>query len=297
MRIKEINGEKCIKCEECVKDCPAGLFISPPTPAGEKKKILYEDPNDRCIRCGHCVSICPVDAIIYEGVEETLEFEEAKNPSSLISYDKLMKVLRSRRSIRRYKEDPVPKEDIKKVLNAIRYAPSARNAQLWRFLVITNPEEIEIIRNAVIKMMKLLESITKKAKIIKYFVPKRIRDIIEDPATLAGLNKFFEHVDKGEDPVFYGAPVVIITYTPEYGDMSGNDVGIALTYGMLAAQSLGLGSCWIGYAQEALSRSKKIRKHFKISKRMNVKGVLILGIPSVKYYRVPPREKLKVRWI
>ena len=51
-----------------------------------------------------------------------------------------MDVVRKRRSIRRYKPDPVPEEEIKYILEAARLAPSWANTQCWHFIVVTDPE-------------------------------------------------------------------------------------------------------------------------------------------------------------
>ncbi|MHA1743437.1 MAG: nitroreductase family protein, partial [Candidatus Heimdallarchaeota archaeon] len=98
--------------------------------------------------------------------------------------------------------------------------------------------------------------------------------------------------------IFFNAPCVILHYSRDYPNgLADNDAGIALTYGMLAAQSLGLGSCWIGFAQIRLQKKRKLQKHFAIPKGYKVRGVLILGYPAVRYLRAPPRRPLRVRWI
>ncbi len=207
-----------------------------------------------------------------------------------------MKVLRSRRSIRRFEQKSVPKEDIEAVLEAMRYAPSASNAQSWEYIVLTDSKMINDLITRAINIMRLARKALKVSKLIKPFLPKNLKDQVNNPGVKRSLDKNIKSYEKGDDPIFYGAPVVIIIYAPEYGSMSGPDAGIALTYGMLAAQSRGLGTCWIGIAQEALRRSKKNRKVYNIPKSMNVNGVLIMGYPEIKYRKVPPREPLKVRW-
>ncbi len=296
MKILGIDDEKCIKCLECVKDCPMNLYTKPETKTGENRRVFFGDPLNSCNECGHCISLCPTGAIRFESGESTFEFEEAHNPSAIVDFDTLLKVLRSRRSIRQYKKQAVPKEEIEAVLNAIRYAPSASNAQSWEFIVLTDPEKIETLRKSVVNMMLLMQKLLRFVKVLKPLIPKGVRKKALDPSTKSMLEDFLASVKKGEDPIFYNAPVVIITYAPEYGAMAGNDAGIAFTYGMLAAQARGLGTCWIGFAQEALHRFKKNRQWLEIPKHKNVNGVLILGYPSVKFRRVPPRHPAKVRW-
>jgi len=56
--------------------------------------------------------------------------------------------IKARRSIRAYKPDPVPEEVLKRVLEAARLAPSARNRQEWRFLVVTDGDRIARLAEA-----------------------------------------------------------------------------------------------------------------------------------------------------
>lgn len=296
MKIKGIDDEACIKCLECVKECPSSLFYKPETKIGEKRRVIFEDPQDGCIECGHCIAICPTNAILYEAPEEAVEFENVSSPDEIINYDGLIKVLRARRSIRRYKDKEVPKEDIDKVLQAMRYAPSASNAQSWEYVILTDKKKIDEVRKAVIKTMKLLRKIVKYQKFLKYFVPKHLKEYITDPQTRVSVEDFFKELDEGKDPVFYEAPTLIITHAPERGSMAGNDAGIALIHGMFAAQSLKLGTCWIGYAQEALNRHEDVKESLDIPEEHKVNGVLILGFPSIEFKRVPPREPLNIKW-
>ncbi|MFO7795038.1 MAG: nitroreductase family protein [Promethearchaeati archaeon] len=297
MKIEGIDNVKCIKCLECVKDCPSGLFIKPPTKIGEKRKVIFKDPDNGCIECGHCIAICPTNAIIYKAEDKSLEFDEAKTPEKILDYESLMKFIRVRRSVRRFEQKDVPKEEIQKVLKAMRYAPSARNDRSWQYIVLKDHEKIDQIRQAVIKMLGLLNKLVKHKRIIKYFLPKSIKHMVTEKRTEVSLNDFFDRIEKGEDPVFYEAPVVIISYAPELGSLAPNDAGIALTHGMLAAQSIGLGTCWIGYAQEALNRYDELKEVLEISDNMNINGLFILGYPDLKYYRAPPRAPLEVSWI
>jgi nitroreductase len=179
----------------------------------------------------------------------------------------------------------------------MRYAPSAQNARSWKYIILQDKEKIDKIRQAVIKMIKLLKKLVDHKKVLKYFMPKSIREVITNPNEDIALEDFLERIDKGEDPVFYNAPVLIITYASELNRFADNDAGIALTHGILAAQSRGLGTCWIGYAQEAINRYKDLKKLLKIPKEMNINGVLILGHPDVEYHRIPPRETLDVKWL
>ena len=54
--------------------------------------------------------------------------------------DELLELMKTRRSMRRFKPDPIPDEYIEKMLEAARWSPSGANAQPWEFIIIKEPE-------------------------------------------------------------------------------------------------------------------------------------------------------------
>ncbi|MBD3230791.1 MAG: 4Fe-4S dicluster domain-containing protein [Candidatus Lokiarchaeota archaeon] len=299
MKIIEVDKSKCVRCEECLKECPLDLFSKSDSGSQNGPIISFKDEYNACIKCGHCLAICPTDAVIAEGLKDLdgcWEFEEAKKPSNLIDYMNFLKFIRARRSIRRFQDKIVPKEKIEKVLEAIRYAPSARNAQNWHFTIIKDKDKIKFFKNQVMRLFYLLKKILKFKFILKFFVSGYQKKMLTDPKTKYSINELIKDHENGVDRIFYDAPcVIVIDYTKN--DIAGNDCGIALTHGIYAAQALGLGTCWIGYAQEAIKRFKKLKKFLEIPKNRKCYGVLILGYPNMEFLRAPPREKLEVDWL
>jgi nitroreductase len=68
-------------------------------------------------------------------------------------YDSLMKIIKGRRSIRRFKSDAIPKEKIKMLIEAARWAPSAGNSQPWEFLIITDKAIINNLKTVMTGVM------------------------------------------------------------------------------------------------------------------------------------------------
>ena len=98
-------------------------------------------------------------------------------------------------------------------------------------------------------------------------------------------------VDIGKDPIFFSAPAVIFMSTPYDTFVSGNNAGVILSYGMLAAHTLGLATCWIGFAQIACAANPELKK--KVGFKGNLWGAMVLGYPDVKYHRAPPRKAIR----
>lgn len=123
----------------------------------------------------------------------------------------------SRRSIRTYREDPIPAETRDLILKAGQYAPSARNIQPWHFTVIECPELIARITGEV-----------------------RAATIRQD------VKKYLELVKSPRYRVSFGAPMfVIVSADPASTNCAAEDCALALGNMFLAAHSLGVGSCWI----------------------------------------------------
>jgi nitroreductase len=157
----------------------------------------------------------------------------------------------------------------------MRYAPSASNARSWRYLILSDPDKMKRISEEVIKTNYLYMGFQSGEQALQYFESIRW------------------------EPIFYNAPHVIILYyrtieknTTMLG-LRANDAGIALTYGMLAAESLGLGTCWIGMVQGAVAQNKEILKILGI--KGFVLGAFTLGFPAVKYRRTVPRGRLRIK--
>ncbi|MHA1198310.1 MAG: nitroreductase family protein [Candidatus Heimdallarchaeaceae archaeon] len=295
LKIQSIDSEKCINCEKCIPSCSVKLF-SVIREDNMEKKIQFEDPLKFCFRCGHCIAVCPTEAINYEGAEPTFNFKEAKAPSNIINYEDLMKFMRARRSIRVYKDKPLSEELVEKILESMRYSLSASNRQNRRYLVLTNPEDIKYLSNKVSGLMVKAKRLLVFKYLIVPFTSGLLRKRLLSPKLKISINRFFEDKKQGKDQIFFNAPCVIILHAPPYSKMTASDSAIAITHGMLAAQSLGLGTCWIGFAQEYLWRFKKTRKELGIPKKNNVYGVFIVGHPDISFERAPPRRKAKVEW-
>ena len=258
MPITGIDYTKCSQCKQCVNECPTNNYSLDE----EKEKVLFNPKS--CILCGHCIDICPENAILHENMKGSVI--EYKDTSTINSQETLFNVIISKRSIRKYKNKEVPKDILDKVIDSMRYAPTAMNLRSLKCLLISGDQKIREITENIIDTMES----DKEKEIYR----KRIED--------------------GMNPFFYNAPHILLLHSK--GGWGEIDATIAITYAMLFAETLGLGSCWIGGIQKYLSE-KKERAEKALGITDNICGIMILGYPAVKFHRSPPRSPLKVKSI
>ncbi len=267
MGIIGIDHEICTKCKECIKECPSMLFS-----IGEGGEIIYEDLEGACIKCGHCVAVCPVDAVKYEKMGDSFEFKGIQHPEKLISYDEIYKSLTSLRSVRRYKPQKVPQELLTKVTDIMQYAPTGANMRSENITIISNKEQMKKLSIAVINALS--------------------KDKRWGPLYKEEFEVMSEHY---EAPAFYDAPHVIVVYTSMPMVINHFNIGNIITYGRIAAQALGLGTCYIGWTQMAMMIDPKVKSLAKA--RGNVLCAFTIGYPDVKYQRIPPRSSKRIKTI
>ena len=265
MSIVGIDHEKCSRCKSCITDCTRGLFAEDPS----GKIIRLADEMHRCNFCGKCVAICKENAILWEGnwEDDVESYPGVKNYEENVSYESLMQLLKAKRSVRQYKPKKVPQELLKKVFEAMRYASSADNRRAWKFSVVSDPSLIKKLSQESIKI---------------------VYPYMGFPSAEAAL-KYSEKL--GKDPIFHNAPALIFHTVGKNASMPPVDAGIVLTYGQLAAHTLGLATCWIGMAH-GLGMNKEMMK--LIGLEGPIQGVLTIGYPAVKYHHTPPRAPLEV---
>lgn len=138
----------------------------------------------------------------------------------------VLKTIYNRRAIRKYKNKPVDRAIIEQLIDAGRTAPSAMNKQPWRFYIVTKQEDISLYSGAIIDAA------------LKSLPNAGVHDLSH------GVEFF-----RTADPVFHGAPVVIFITAAKGNEWAPIDIGMCAQTILLAAKSLGLDSCPIGFGK------------------------------------------------
>lgn len=280
MRISGIDAQLCSRCGECVQECPALLF------EGSAGAVPSFDPErGRCIECGHCIAVCPTDAVRWDGSSDAA-VARARDSST---FGELCFLLASRRSVRRYRDEPVAPREVEAILDAIRYAPSASNRRCWELIVITDRAVIRWLSAETIRLFRFARRVLTWGRFTPFLLSSGLRERAGDRRTINSIDRLVHDWREGRDRILFDAPCVVVLHVPEYGHQSGLDAGIAVTHAMLAAHARGLGTCWIGFVIELLLRRPRLARSLGIPKGRTAWGVFTLGYPAVRYHRAAPR--------
>ncbi len=197
----------------------------------------------------------------------------------------------NRKSIRKFKDQSVPKEDLLEMIKAATYAPSGTNSQNWHFVVVSDKSKIEAMALAVEKM---------NAEYLTY---------TDDETLKAKFEKFIYF-----QTLFKNAPVVILVFGSDYKPTAMKllkdkqpthkethdllwhapgiqNLGAATENLLLAAANMGYGGCWMTapiFASQAISDAIGFHKEgFKLALMTPI------GVPSEDNHPQPGRKSVE----
>lgn len=250
MNIVNINKELCTGCGLCASDCPA-MSIK----VTDGKATM----GSSCIECGHCYAICPAGAISMNGYDTSNCGEMASMQE--LDTDTLIQAMKSRRTIRQFKDMPIEQEKLDKILEAGRYCPTGGNSQKICYTILGSQQDA--IEKECVKMFR---AGVKAGSAFSSFLKNKVID-----------DNFF----------FKKAPVVIVV-----SGTNSVDPSLASSYMELVAESMGIGVLYSGFFQMCATLNPKIKSMLKLPKGHKVVTCMVMGYPAVKYQRIVPRKPL-----
>jgi nitroreductase/NAD-dependent dihydropyrimidine dehydrogenase PreA subunit len=268
-----VDEERCIRCGECVLDCPMGVIAMDDLP-----RIVNEEA---CIRCQHCLAVCPTGAVSILGRDPGASLSLA---GSLPAADSLAALIKGRRSVRRYEDRDLDPGLIDELLEISCHAPTGVNAASVLFTVVKERAVLHRLRD---DLLARLTAVKEKGLL---------------PGGLAGtylgmvVNVWQE---QGRDVLFRGAPHLLITSAPAAAPCPAQDTIIALTTFQLMAQARGLGTVWDGICMMALAACPEVVGKLGIPADHILGYAMAFGEPAVEYHRTVQRGPALVnvvRW-
>jgi nitroreductase len=208
-----------------------------------------------------------------------------------------------RRSIRRYRKAQVPEHLVRRVLEAGRYAPSQGNCQPWKFVVVRDAALIAQMETFCVARCRALSNRIDYARLEKgtlAYAGTRLlakafawmQPNMMHPVPVAAMGAIAD----GRFMVFHRAPTVILLLMDKRGIGTPEiDIGICGQNIVLAAQSFGLGTCWIGFSK-FLNEGAEWRERFGAEEPWEIVEAITLGWPVGDPTRPVARETHEIAW-
>jgi nitroreductase/NAD-dependent dihydropyrimidine dehydrogenase PreA subunit len=270
MALLQVDKDTCSQCGTCAAVCPGGIILF----RENRYPRMLPGTDEYCLRCGHCVAACPTGSLIHRDIplEQCLPIDKENR----VSPEQCEQLIRGRRSVRVYQDKAVPREEIARIIDAARYAPTGHNSQNVRWLVIDDKAKLQRIEEIGADWMR--DSIKRHPQMAEMF---------------EGVLK---RMESGHPDFIRGAPALVAAYAEKNNPMAIIDGTIALSYFDLLANSMGLGCCWAGFFMMASANFPPLIEAIALPEGHQVYGSLMVGYPKYQYQRVPMRNPADIIW-
>jgi alkylation response protein AidB-like acyl-CoA dehydrogenase/nitroreductase/NAD-dependent dihydropyrimidine dehydrogenase PreA subunit len=320
MGVMKADAEKCTQCGLCLENCPfrAWELDEAEVPQMKAEYECFSCYNCMVVcptgafSCYNCMVVCPTGAISIDQsyyVEDGSFYETQGGPLPAKMPDEpkdaegnadewtvVERTIMERRSVRNFKPDPVPEHLLRRVLEAGRFAPSSGNCQPWKFIVVTNKALIDEMNESIFNIVSMLYGAYTNDAMVKGLIPvyqQSLQSGLFDPRIMLGG---CGSIARKNGPVFLGAPVVILVACDDRS-IGGPQIqaGICGQNMNLAAMSLGLGFCWIGFSQ-VIEMVPELKEKLGLQDPWKINTSMVLGYPKFQQEGIVPREFRPVTW-
>ncbi len=258
MTTLELDRNRCVQCGLCAGVCPIHVIRR----HGDRQIAIIDHMLPHCIQCGHCVAVCPRGALTLNGISpDSLQIVQPA-PLAPMQRDMLFK---ARRSVRHFKDIPIPPELLQAALEDARYAPTGGNNQAIEWLLVLGKDRIRAIGARIVDW--LLET--------------------ENPykAVAAAFKA-------GSDPIFRNAPALILAHSETSIPVGIQDASATVSYLELSLHSRGIGTCWAGFPVTAAQAGVDLG--LPIPDGRQIHAGLMIGFPKTEFVRIPPRRPVRL---
>lgn len=273
-----VDPSVCTGCGLCVQICPDNVLS-----LHDGKPQAGEGDFLGCIACGHCMAVCPTGAITVTGRGMTPDDAFELPPrSQCATSEQLDALLATRRSIRHFEKRDVDRQTIDRILEMTSLAPMGIPPNDVEAIVFHGAQRVQAFAadacDAFGRMAWFFSPVM--LTLMRPFIGREnhraMRDFVK-PLLKILLDKRRE----GLDCFTYDAPAALLFHHGPMADQA--DGHIAATYAMLAAESLGLGSCLLG-TTVGLNNAKSFKAKYGIPPKNKIGLGLVLGYPAKKFH-------------
>ncbi len=291
-----IDPELCIGCGLCIRVCPSDTISMQ-----EGKAVVS---GKQSLNCGHCAAVCPAGAVRVTALEnESLKFQTFRQDERWLPFGEsdtaaLVRLMRSRRSCRNYTDRPVEKAILEDLVRIGITAPSGTSSQKWTFTILSSRAQVMAFAEKIGDFFRRLNHMAEKKwlRILLRCMGKSQLEIYWREYYESVKKAMSEYENSSRDRLFHGATAVIIIGSEPGASCPAEDALLATQNILLGAHAMGLGTCLIGFAVEAMKQDRKIAGFAGIPAGEKIYSVIALGYPDESYQRLTGRKEALIRY-
>jgi nitroreductase/NAD-dependent dihydropyrimidine dehydrogenase PreA subunit len=293
----EIDASRCNACGTCGRICPRYIPETRARDGGGKTTVVCEERRHLCMDCGQCAAVCQHDAIRVDGLSPD-QFPPIQPHG--IDADGLLSLMEQRRSVRRYKDAPVPRPVLDRIVEAAHRAPPAAGKPCVGVIIIDNPEKLrQLTRPAYELYGKLRKGL--RSPIARIFIKRRVgaRRIAQlERFVLPGFDWYDRWYREGKgDEIRRDSPAVMLFHAAIEEPSGDESCLIAALHAVFMAEALGVGTLINGLIPPACNRTPELRTLLGLPTDHEVYASLCLGYSKYQYRRAIRRRLQEVRYL
>jgi ferredoxin len=262
----KVDQDLCTKCGLCVSDCVTRIISK----EENGFPFIPEEKEENCLECQHCLAVCPAGAVSIFGKEASDSIPLTDD--SFPGFDKVVNLVRGRRSVRHYKNENVDPDLLNEIFAALANSPTGVNAMELTYNVIDDKDVMHRFKEQV---MDLFVEADKSGKLEK--LSPRFHQMAIMPRDILSAN------------LFRNAHHALIVSAAPDAPCPREDIALTLAYFEVLAQSAGLGTVWWGYLSAMTSVLPEIKTILGIPED-HLFYSMLFGIPSIKFARTVQRD-------
>lgn len=251
-----VDASRCVPCEVCDKTCPKDIVH-----LVDGVAEIHETEMGHCNTCLHCAAFCPLKAIRHG--DEVGDAQPAYRPRP-DDNKRIDALLKSRRSIRHFRSDCIPHDELAEIFHTVGYAPTAANRREFRWIVTETPEATEKVHELVCDWWRSYPEGMDRKKV----------------------DFALERLSKGKDTYTGGAPHIAFCVCTKKTPYEAIDAGIALTYLNVALESRGYGALFSANSAKA-TVSPALRAFLKMAADETCVCAMCFGMMVFKPKSIP----------
>ena len=291
-----IDAERCSGCGQCPVVCPHDTI--------EMQDGTAVVSGDSCLACGHCIAACPVEAITVPAIDanvlgfENIELDGQWLPHGVYDTSQLVRLMRSRRSCRNFTDTRIEKSILDDLVKIGTTAPSGSNCQAWTFTVLPTRQDVVALGDRSADFFRKANRLAEKTYLrwLLKMLGKKQLDFYHRNYYASVKQALTDWESTGRDLLFHDATAVIVVGSRPGASCPAEDALLATQNILLAAHSLGLGTCLIGFAVSVLNNDADIKAYIGIPSEETVHAVIALGYPDETYTGYAGRKPPRVRY-